>query len=336
MKDQKKILEVISGNLKNDERKEFFSGLETNQELSHEFDKIKNAWALLASTKRMPPAVLENLYKDFRSQIAENQKPRLKLFRDMWKYAAVFVLAVGLTSVLFFWSDRHVSLVENKVQTNILAENGQISKVILPDSSVVWLNSGSQLTYSTNYSIVNRDVQLTGQAFFQVAKNKNLPFKVKLSDLEVKVLGTRFDVKGYSGDNNINVVLEEGKVELLHTQNKSFRVELVPGEMATYNKSLKSLTTTKIKTGDFTSWKEGILVFREEPMSEVIPKLQRRYNIDIEVVNPEIYKSVYTAKITNESLDELFKSIGFASAIQYRIVKSDNLNSRTKVILTIQ
>jgi ferric-dicitrate binding protein FerR (iron transport regulator) len=198
----------------------------------------------------------------------------------------------------------------------------------------VWLNSGTKITYNTGFAKDNREINLTGQAFFQVTKNKKLPLKVFCNNLEVKVLGTRFDVSAYAEDHNISVVLESGKVELLNTKIKSFHYELTPGEMALYNQVSKQLTTYKVSTNEFTSWKEGILIFRDDPMSEVITKLKRKYDIDIEVKQPDVYKSVFTATIKNETLEEIFNSISFACSVKYQIIKGENIHTRTKIILT--
>ena len=129
------------------------------------------------------------------------------------------------------------------------------------------------------------------------------------------------------------MVLEAGKVEILNRTLESFNRELAPGEMAQYNYDSGELTTTKVNTGKFTSWKEGILVFRDDPMSEVILRLKRKYDINIEVMQPELYKSVFTATIKNENLEDIFKSIGYACSINYKIIRSEDINTKTKVIL---
>lgn len=335
MKNTDDILQTVTGNLKGDAKKAVLSQLDEDQPAREEFRKIKNAWALASSTKEMPDYQIENLYLNFKKRLATKQKTFRLSSYDLLKYAAVFIFAVGLSS-LFFYSEPHFFSDRKPAQhiTTVIADNGQVSKIILPDSSVVWLNSGTQITYNTNFAVNNREINLSGQAFFQVTRNKKIPLKVFCNNLEVKVLGTKFDVSAYPDDKNIRVALESGKVEMLNTKIKSFRYELKPGEMAQYDKFSENVSLKKVNLQKFTSWKDGVLIFRDDPMYEVIAKLKRRYDINIEVGQPDIYKSVFTATIKNETLEEIFKSIGFSCSVRYKIIRGENLNTRTKVILT--
>ena len=335
MKNTDDILQTVMGNLKGDAKKAVLSQLDEDQSARDEFRKIKNAWALVSSTKKMPEYQVEHLYLDFKKRLAARPKTvRLNSY-SVLKYAAVFILAIGISS-LFFYSQSHFFSPQRLEihYTTVFADNGQISKILLPDSSVVWLNSGTKITYNTNFAVNNREIKLVGQAFFKAAKNKKIPLKVFCNNIEIKVLGTRFDVCAYPNDKNINVVLESGKVEILNPKIKSFSYELNPGEMAQYDTLSGNVSMKKVNLERFTSWKDGILIFRDDPMSDVLVKLKRRYDLDIEVGNSDIYKSVFTATIKNESLEDIFKSIGFSCSVRYKIIRGENLNTRTKVILT--
>lgn len=335
MKNTDDILKIVTGQLNSETKKTLLSKLDGDPSGKEEFRKIKNAWALLSSTKKMPDYQVENLYLDFRKQLAAKQKVHRLGSSVLLRYVAVFIFAIGLSALFFYSQSQFFNSKEHGLRyTSVFADNGQISRTVLPDGSIVWLNSGTKITYNTDFAIDNREINLSGQAFFQVTKNKKLPLKVFCNNLEIKVLGTTFDVSAYPEDHNISVVLESGKVELLNTKIKSFHYELAPGEMALYDEVSKQLTTDEVSTNVFTSWKEGILIFRDDPMSEVIAKLKRKYDIDIEVKQPDVYKSVFTATIKNETLEEIFNSISFACSVKYQIIKGKNINTRTKVVLT--
>jgi ferric-dicitrate binding protein FerR (iron transport regulator) len=322
----------VTGTLKGKLKEEILTGLDHDQQDKEEFRKVKNAWALASTSKKMPDYRVEHLYLDFKKQLNRKQKT-FWLFPSLLKYAAVFIFAIGISSLFFyFYAERSGDFTETQFNT-VIAGNGQISKVILPDSSVVWLNSGTQIRYRNDFSVSNREINLTGQAFFQVTKNEKIPLKVYCSDIEVKVLGTKFDVSAYPEDKNVRVFLESGKVEIRNSKATSSPYNLNPGEMAEYNKQSGNMSRSKPDPGKFISWKEGILVFRDDPMEEVIPKLQRRYNIEIDVASPAIYQSVFTATLKNETLEEVFKSISFACSVHYQIIKGENLNTKTKVLL---
>lgn len=333
MKNIGDILEIVTGSLKGEAKKEKLAELEQDQPAKKEFTKIKNAWALAAATREMPDYQVEKLYIDFQKKLKLKRKT-IRLLPSFLKYAAVFAFAVGIFSL-------YDSIRQDKVNpfaapgiNTVIAENGHISKVILPDSSVVWLNSGTQITYRNDFAVSNREIRLTGQAFFNVTKNEKIPLNVYCGDLQVNVRGTKFDVSAYPEDKSIRVFLETGKVEILHPAALSSPYRLNPGEMAEFNKQSGNLSRSKPDPGKFISWKEGILVFRDDPMEEVIPKLQRYYNIDIEVNSPAIYQSVFTATLKGETLEEVFKSISFACSVRAQIIKGADLNTKTRVILS--
>lgn len=334
MKNTDNILNVVTGNLKGEHRKQLIDTLDKDSGTKEEFRKIKNTWALLSATKPMPEYQVEDLYLDFKKQLKRNRSPFQLNTSSFLKYAAVFVLAISISALFFYLQNNFSNRGIASNYTSVIADNGQISKIILPDSSVVWLNSGTKITYNNRFAIDNREINLVGQAFFQVTKNKKIPLHVHCNNIDVKVLGTRFDVCAYPEDQDIRVVLESGIVEMLDTKLKSFRHLLNPGEMAKYNNLSGKLGVGKVESENFTSWKDGLLIFRDDPMNEVIPKLQRRYNIDIEVAQNDIYQSLFTATIKDETLEEIFKSISFACSIHYKIIKSENLSAKTKIILT--
>jgi transmembrane sensor len=329
MEEPDNILKIAMGHLAGEQKKSVLSQMEEDQSAQEEFKKAKNAWALISSTKEMPDYQLENLFLNFKKQLSTKRK---FFWIGLMKYAAIFILAVGFTSLVFF---KLPDLEKTTLHyTSVYADNGQISKVILPDSSVVWLNSGSKITYNNNFAIDNREITLTGQAFFNVTKNKEIPLNVFCNNLYIKVLGTKFDVSAYPTDKDISVVLESGKVEMFHSKINSFHYELKPGERARYNRLSEKVSLEKVKLDKFTLWKDGILIFKDDPMSEVISKLKRHFDVDIVVEKPEIYKSVFTATIKNETLEETFRAIGFSCSIQYKIIRGENLNTKTRVILT--
>ncbi len=335
MKNTDEILQTVTGHLKGKSKKALLSQLDEDQSAREEFRKIKNTWALISSTKKMPEYQVENLYLDFRQRLTSRRSTFSHSVYGLLKYAAVFILAISISSLFFYvQSPNHLDRQSIVQYTTVIADNGQISRIVLPDSSVVWLNSGTKITYNNNFAVNNREINLTGQAFFKVTKNEKIPLKVFCNNLEVKVLGTRFDVSAYPEDKDILVVLESGKVEVLNTKINSFRYELNPGEMARYDALSGNVSLKKVNPEEFISWKEGILIFRDDPMDEVLAKLERRYDIDIKVNQPDIYKSVFTATIKNETLEEIFKSIGYSCSLRYKIIKGGNLNTRIKIILS--
>lgn len=333
---KEEIWKLVTGNISGDEKCAIWSEIENDKDAEAEYNEIKNTWALLSSTKEMPVAETNEMYSRFKKQIPTGINTRGLQLNNLFKYAAIFILGVMITTLSVYLSESKGWLGSNKefIQT-VVAEKGQISKVILPDSSVVWINSGSRITYNSKFAGNNRKIELVGQAFFHAAHNEKIPFVVDVNGFLVKVLGTKFDVNAYSGEKNIRVVLESGRVELSQSSDRNFNYTLSPGEMATFNPENKKLTIDKVKPELFSSWKEGVLIFRDKPMAEVLDELQRRYNIDIEVKDADIYKSVFTARISDEPLDKVLKSMEFSCSVKATLVRDlKNADSRVKVILS--
>lgn len=252
-----------------------------------------------------------------------------------WKFAAIFFFLIGCAGILaYLYKESDALLAPDGIYTTVSTNNGQSSKVILPDSSVVWINSGTTLLYNSDFAIHKRMIKLTGQAFFQIARNEQIPLIISCNNLEVKVLGTKFDVSAYPEDRNISVVLESGSVELQQVKDQSFIQKLIPGEKAEYDTELQKLSISKVDSHDYTSWKEGLLIFKDEPMANVLEKLERWYNIDIEVKNNKINQLIFNATIVNESVEEIFDLMKFSCAISYTIIPSRNPKIPVKVIIS--
>ena len=341
MKRTGEILKLITGKRKGNEKLTILSEIENNEELQSvqsEFNELKNTYALLSSMKEMPAEEVDGLYNRFKEQLPPSTLLLKSVFIHYYKYAAILVLGMFLSFfVINLLSIDGNSLFNNELTTTVIADKDQISKIVLPDSTVVWINSGSKITYNNKFSVNNRKINLVGQAYFHAAKNKNIPLIVSADKLEVKVLGTKFDVCAYPEDENIKVLLESGKVQLCYKDDRNLNYELSPGDMVTYNSESKKFTTRKVEPQWYSSWKEGTLIFREKPMSEVITELQRRYNINIEVKDPKIYQSVFNAKINNEPLDKVLKSMEFSCSVKATIIRdTKNPGSKLKVILSKQ
>lgn len=336
MSRKEEIWKLVTGNISGDEKCAIWSAIENDKEAEAEYNEIKNTWALLSSTKEMPVAEKDEMFSRFKERLQPASNTHRIRLNNLFKYAAIFILGMTITTLSVYLTERKGWIGSNKefIQT-VVADKGQISKVILPDSSVVWINSGSKITYNSRFAENNRKIQLVGQAFFHAAHNETIPFVVDVNGFLVKVLGTKFDVNAYSGEKNIRVVLESGRVELHQASDHDFKYTLTPGEMATFNPENKKLTIDKVKPELFSSWKEGVLIFRDKPMAEVLDAIQRRYNIDIEVKDANIYKSVFTARISNEPLDKVLKSMEFSCSVKATIIRDpQKTDSALKVILS--
>ncbi len=162
---------------------------------------------------------------------------------------------------------------------------GSRTRVVLPDSTEVWLNAGSRICYSQGFGVEDRTVRLSGEGHFDVTPNPDKPFVVNTAELSVKVLGTKFNFRNYDSDMEATVSLEEGKVALTNMLKQSFDSYLAPNQKCVLNKCSGELTINKSKVQRSSSWVEGQLFFDEELLTDIARELERSYNVQITIEN---------------------------------------------------
>lgn len=198
---------------------------------------------------------------------------------------------------------------------------GKRFQLKLSDGTKVYLNSGSSLRFPIQFLKDNqREVYLTGEAFFEVTKDKQHPFTVKSTKMNVEVFGTKFNVNAYPDESKAQVVLVEGKVGLYQeTKTANDMVFLKPGFMGTKANGHDVISTQAVFTETYTSWINGGLVFRNTTFDEIIKKLERHYNVTFINNNKTLGKEVFNARFDNESIDQVLKYLNESFAIKYKI-----------------
>ena len=216
---------------------------------------------------------------------------------------------------------------ETVEQNQLIIPYGNRSKVILSDNTVVWLNAGSRLIYPSRFSGDRREVMLFGEAFFDVSKNKDMPFVVKTSFLEVKVLGTEFDVSAYPEDNIIQTVLKEGIVTIHRNSTSLFDNDLVlkPNQMASFDKSTQNSKIFNVNANEYALWTKGLLSFDDLEMCRVLKNLERFYNIQIHYTDPKTGSLRISGKLDlNKDLEEVLEYLSKVSETNFKKIDKDN------------
>jgi hypothetical protein len=214
----------------------------------------------------------------------------------------------------------------NKIAYNtLLVPYGKRTKVQLSDGSVVWLNSGSRLVYPVVFNGEKREVYLEGEAIFEVAHNKNHPFVVMSQNQEVEVLGTVFGVTNYLDENSINTVLKSGSVQISYknaSSPNSDKMKITPGTIASYNKKTKGIISEKINVEQYFSWRDGVLIFKNNDLQFIMKRLSRYYNIEIEFNKQTFSESNEIETFSgyldlNEDVNKVIKSIQESTSMNY-------------------
>lgn len=236
------------------------------------------------------------------------------------------LITIGVLSYLSFTNNETNSWAE--IQSPI----GARTKFQLPDGTQGWLNSGSSIKYPINFK--KRNVEVIGEAWFDVVHQHSNAFRVFTPYFDVKVLGTQFNVIAYKNEKTAEIILERGKVEV-YSKDQKLLSELVPDQDLVFDKLTNKIIRKSIDSKSYTSWKDGLLVFKNEPMSEIAKRLSRRYNADIILHGDSLKTSIFRATFQDEDLDEICKMLATVAPIEYKIHKrqkrSDDTFTKSKV-----
>ncbi|MCK3685364.1 FecR domain-containing protein [Maribellus sp. YY47] len=254
-------------------------------------------------------AAWKNVHAQFvptkKGTVVSLQKKRKEGIATFYKYAAILVVALLLGSVGYYIGFRNqIPAVYSEV---ISGENQVLQQYVLPDGSVIALNSNSKLTFPKKFKGDVREVSIEGEAFFDVKPNPEKPFVINAGETQVKVLGTSFNVSAYPGDETVEVIVETGKVQVIgkstEKQTETAEVFLIPGEKGTFFTQNKTLEKSVNADPNFLSWKTHDLIFNKVPLSEVIRCLEKTYHITVDVAEPELNDLLYEGHFDRKPAD---------------------------------
>ncbi|MCX6262055.1 MAG: DUF4974 domain-containing protein [Bacteroidia bacterium] len=249
------------------------------------------------------------------------------------RIAGVIILPLVIFIGIHSYKEAHL---KKEAWVEIKAPAWTRAQFSLPDGTTGWLNSNSSVKYNGNFT-ADRQVTLTGEAFFDVFKDKKRPFTVNTDEVSLKVLGTRFNIASYENEKNVEVVLDEGELVFNNKEmNKSYTMK--PNDLVIYDKDSKDYRTEVVVPHKYLSWTEGKLVFRNDPLDVIVRRLERWYNIDVEVdgvINDDFRLH---ATFIDDNLDEVLNLMKRSLPINYKIengeLKPDGIYTKTRVIIT--
>ena len=259
-------------------------------------------------------------------QFNEKTKPinRIDFYRRTLRFAvaAIILLLGGISSLFVLWqSERIVSNVGEEYKEYVVeVPNGAKSKIIFPDGSVVWLNAGSKVKYDSNFAKTSRNIELMGEGYFEVSKNKRLPFVVNTGKLSVKVLGTKFNLKSYEEDSEVKVTLKEGAVEVDNYLTDAAPIELKPNHRFTFKKANLCFRVDSVDARHIDNWRNGIMTFDKVPLEEIVKELSRIYKIRIDIKNDNLKKIVYYSDFQeNTSIEKVLEILSSGNKFRYKV-----------------
>ena len=287
------------------------------------------------TTSSTSPEEIQAAFEQFKARLLssapqENKSKKPNLFLWIQRIAAILILPLIISTIYFALKKDPIEYIE--IRTN----PGMVAAVNLPDGTKVWLNSRSYLKHPTRFTGNTRDVVLNGEAYFSVHKDKSKRFTVSTPfDIKAEVLGTEFNMEAYAADSSVRTTLVSGSIRLSflddNQKHKSFLMK--PNEEFT-----KKVKVDKPYIPTQTSWKDGLVVFRNTPFNEALKVLSKRFNVEFIVKNDKLYNNSFTGPFDGQHLQLILEHFRLASGIQYRFIdpqtgQEGNIKEKTIVEL---
>jgi len=322
VKDEAYVDEVFNDNTKEKELKRF---------LSKQFDELPPEDD--ADEKNLDD-ILYRIHYNINSKLQTRKEGTFgNIIKWTSRIAAIILLPILIINVIQNYKE---NLIKKEAWVEIKAPAWTRAQFSLPDGTTGWLNSSSSIKYKGDF-VSHRNVTLKGEVFFDVFKDKKRPFVVNTNEVNLTVLGTRFNIASYDNERNVEVVLEEGKL-IFNNKEKSKSYTMKPNDLVVYNKTSGDVLTEVVQPQKYLSWTEGKLVFRNDPLDVIARRLERWYNVDVEV-NVSLSEDLrLRATFIDEDLEEVLKLLKRSLPIDYRIengeLKPDDIVTKKKVIIS--
>lgn len=346
------IYEYLKGTISDIEKNQLFRWLSTDIKNIAYFNQISDIWLSSSVFETTQEFNADEAFTRVRSKIKDVNalvtNSKFRTIRLSWQKAAAILLPIILLSSLVtkILVSGKSSLSDSPFRFEV--PYGSKSTVILPDGSRVVLNSGSRLTCNEGFGKTHRNLNLVGEGYFTVAKNKDLPFFVYAGNLNIRALGTEFNVKAYPEDKVVETILVHGSIQINKTSNKGVNEKLLilePKQVLVYNKLVDSIhvngiqgteilnknsmpasslpevvfAKTNIDPVIYTTWKDESWKIYRKNLEELAVELERNYDVKIHFKNELLKKIKFTGTLKDESLEQVLAAIRMAAPIEYKI-----------------
>lgn len=310
------------------------------------FDQFSEIWLASSHNKLSKQIDSDKAWNDLQKRInIKNKITRNIVWNEIFRIAAVFFIALFLGGYGYHLIDKSRKSTTTPLYIEYVSPLGSRSFVTLADGSKISLNAGSTLKYQNSFGLNNREIQLTGEAFFEVAKNKDLPFVVKTSEIDIIALGTKFNVKAYAEEKTIETTLIEGAVKLESNSVKlADNLVLKPNDKAVFTKTNRVIELSpdkqqksansgiqvikpkleiiqSVQPEPIISWKDQRWIIDNEKLGNLAIKLERRYDVNFIFDNEALKEYVFRGTLEDETLEQIMDAIQFSSPIKYVIDK---------------
>lgn len=309
-----------------------------------EVENLQQLWyGLDFRPYEISPSIIETALNEVNHRLF-NKKTHIQkksltkiIFNQFAKVAAILILPIlTYTSYLQFYNSDHNSENQSIQMVTVHSKEGTVTNMSLPDGSRVWLNAGSSVSYPTIFKGNTRNVSMTGEAYFEVVKNEKTPMNVSTGSINIKVYGTDFNINAFTSElkKSIEVTLIKGSVSLsshlgkFNGENEFF---IKPGQTISFNEDSRKLDIKNDDTFYYTAWKDGILIFKNTSFANVLERLSREFNVDIELNDKKLASVPMDATFRNENIDEILRLLSLSTPFRYHFETPQKLPDGTFV-----
>jgi ferric-dicitrate binding protein FerR (iron transport regulator) len=336
--EREQLLQLIN---EHEDLKQLYQTLYAQRVFSSNEDKVQAQQAYASHFAQMQ---INNAFKEG-TTLQEPQPARIVTMkrRESFKWVAAGIVLITFLSFLYWQNESQSG--ERSLGNVIATKKGSKSQVTLPDGTRVWLNADSRLAYAGDFQGTIREISLTGEAFFDVAKDPNRPFVIHANSIDIKVLGTSFNLRSYAGESTTETALLHGKIEVtLHNQPDN-KIVLKPNEKLVVSNTISSgiediaddkkrvgqtetpmLTLSKIRYVNKDSlpteayWVQNKLAFDNEIFEKVVSKIERWYNVRVIIKNEHLKEKHFTGYFEDNSLEDVMEALHISGGLNYQIM----------------
>jgi transmembrane sensor len=302
-----------------EEQIELTTYLEANPANKQQFEEHIKLWESFSESQKELDFDSQSSWLELKALIADNEKQRILKIRPLfnWRNVAAAVILVLITTGIFEY-------LNTKSETIVLSTLANKQLFVLPDSTKVWLNKNTRLCYNSRYNEKQREVELSGEAYFEVRHNAGKPFIINSNQTFTKVLGTKFNVRSYDSDSAITVSVVQGKVQFGNIKAQRQALILTKDCIGTYMKNSEKLQKTISENPNIYAWQTNKLVFVNSSLYYVIRQLESYYNIHFNIKTPDIKNCSFSGAFDNQNLDEVIKILEFTLNLNF--TKGDSMH----------
>lgn len=321
------LLKYVAGDLSPDERRAVHEWAEKSELNMKYLSRLKNLYVM----DTMPDEFMSAESSDAMLSFVKNASSKgTYVIRKSTFWSSAAIIFICFTTL---WSLSHIPMilsddVEGLISYNdidskkvLYTDMGVKARIMLPDSSEVWLNSGTKIVYPEHFGTSEREVFVSGEAYFKVKTNPECPMIVRTGkDFAVKVLGTEFNLKAYDDDINSVATLYKGEIKIIDGNDERHVVaEMNPRQSITIGNNMSMNKIDDPKPENKSAWKEGRIIFDSTPVSDVVKTLQRWHGVKIVVLDNSVLKTNITATFESESIVQILDLIKLTSFIDYKV-----------------